>query len=166
MAKGSSTTRSGGAATRSSSTNGQTEFRSLISSYTANVDRDFTSVANDFSATGAVGRLQGNTVNEAINAVSDAIRSINTVTTVTQLRQYDDRLGAARRQAISALEEKISILEHNAQLARGRSQQTYRQAIDNLNRARYEIESKTRDGAYNIQQEAKLEEWLIRNNRW
>lgn len=165
MSKGSNTTRSGGSSTRSATANGRSEYTALVRSYSSNVDADFQSI-NDYTGNGAVGRLQGSVINDAVNSVTNIILSMDNVDSVTQLRQYDDRLSAARRNALASLDEKIDVLQHNSQLAKGRSQSTYRQAIDNLQMARYELSDKLKNGSYNLDKEAKIEEWLIKRNKW
>lgn len=165
MSKGSNTTRNGGSSTRSASANGRNEYTALVRSYTSNVDNDFQSV-NDYVGSGAIARLQGTTITDAVNSVTDVIRSIDNVDSVTQLRQYDERLSKARSNALASLDEKIEVLQHNSQLAKGRSQSTYRQAIDGLQMARYQLSDKLKNGSYNLDKEAKIEEWLIKQNKW
>ena len=96
----------------------------------------------------------------------ELILEIKNIDSVTKLRQFEANVEKEYRKTIKQIEEQKSLLEHNAQIAKGRAKRTYQQAIETLSYAQYELNTVIKHGTYNIQELAKIEEQLIRNNKW
>lgn len=136
-----------------------------VSNYLADVEKDFAFLHNE-NPEKAEGKLVGPVLDNARDSLTDAVSDIKNINSITKLRQFEANVEKEYRSAIRKIEEQKSLLEHNAQIAKGRAQRTYQQAIETLSYAQYELSSVIKHGTYKIQKLAKIEEQLIRANKW
>lgn len=136
-----------------------------VDKYLTDVEKDFAFLHNE-NPEKADGKLVGSVLDNARDLLTNAILEIKNIDSVTKLRQFEANVEKEYRKTIKQIEEQKSLLEHNAQIAKGRAKRTYQQAIETLSYAQYELNTVIKHGTYNIQELAKIEEQLIRNNKW
>lgn len=130
--------------------------------YFANIDSD---IAAYDSPGGAVGKLIGDTQTKELDALKSAIGEMKGVKSVTDMRKVDENIGKAFSTFHKNMNEKISLLEHNSQLAKGKAKQTFAKAISTLEMTKYNVGDK--HSKYSFGKAAqKMEEYFISKNKW
>ena len=114
---------------------------------------------------GAVGKLMGHTADEAIGELKETLGGIKNVKTVKDTNEFGTTVDKAFVKAQDKIGEKISILEHNSKLAKGKAKQTYSQAINELNSASATIYQAGKKG-YGSGKLAPLQGQFMKQNKW
>ena len=134
----------------------------MKSDYLSGVDSDIAAYENPG---GAVGKLIGDTQTKEIDALKSAIGEMKGVKSVTDMRKTSENIEKAFGKFEKNINEKISILEHNSQLAKGKAKQSYSNAISTLNMTKYTVgDMKSK---YSFGKAAQnLEGYFISKNKW
>ena len=114
---------------------------------------------------GAVGKLVGNTADEAIGELKETLKGIKDVKSVKDINAFSTNVDKAFGKAQQKIGEKEKLLEWNSQFATGKAKNTYKQALNALSDAKYTIYSASKKG-YGSAKLIPLNGQLIKQGKW
>lgn len=167
MAKASGTTKTVSSANAASSrtlNSNTSELKKMISSVTATIDKDILSLkVND---KGAVAKLNAKVINDSLDSIADVVNNVVNVKSATDVDQQTVAVYTTANKAAKAIQEQIDILEHNNQLNKGVTKNTYEKAINGLKDVKYEIKQKFIKKDYKIEELANIQGYFMKMKKY
>ena len=100
-------------------------------------------VSTDISAYeepgGAVGKLIGDAQTKALDELKATLGEVKGLKSVTDVHNFGSKVEKAFAKFDKDLSEKVSILQHNSQLAQGKAKQTYANAINTIGMTQWKV---------------------------
>ena len=135
----------------------------MKSDYLSGLDKDISSYDNP---TGAAAKLIGDTQEKALNDLKASIGEIKGAKSYSDVEKHTSNVQKAFSKFDSQMQEKIDVLKHNSQLAKGKSKQTYASAISSLEMTQWKVGQSKSKYSYGHSALGGLEQHFISKNKW
>ena len=135
----------------------------MKSDYMSGVESDISAYDNP---TGAAAKLIGDTQEKALSELKASIGEIKGAKSYSDVEKHSTNVQKAFSKFDSQMQEKIDILTHNSQLAKGKAKQTYQSAINSLGMTQWKVGQSKGKYSYSHPSMGGLEQHFINKNKW